>query len=123
MTGKGSRLGWMVAVGLGLALSPRAAAEESQPSGYWDGAGRKLGRGAANVVTAPLELIRNPYLVSEQDGALAGITVGLVHGVKDLVVRALAGVYEVATFLLPVPKGFRPLVSPEFVYAHGDWAP
>lgn len=123
MIGKGSRLGWLVAVGLGLALSPRVTAEETQPSGYWDGVGRKLGRGAANVVTAPLELIRNPYLVSEQDGALAGITVGLVHGVTDLVVRAVAGVYEVATFLLPVPKGFRPLVSPEFVYAHGDWAP
>lgn len=123
MTGKGSRLGWMMAVGLGLALSPRAAAEEPQSLGYWDGAGRKLGRGAANVVTAPLELIRNPYVVSEQDGALAGLTIGLVQGVKDLVVRAVAGVYEVATFMLPIPKGFRPLVSPEFVYAHGDWAP
>lgn len=123
MTGKGSRVGWMVAVGLGLALSPRVAAEGTQPSGYWDGVGRKLGRGAANVVTAPLELIRNPYLISERDGGLAGITVGLVHGVTDLVVRAVAGVYEVATFLLPVPKGFRPLVSPEFIYAHGDWAP
>lgn len=123
MMGKGRRLGWLVAVGLGLALSPRVAAKEPQPSGYWDGVGRKLGRGAANVVTAPLELIRNPYLVSERDGGLAGITVGLVHGVKDLVVRAVAGVYEVATFMLPVPKGFRPLVSPEFIYAHGDWAP
>jgi len=113
----------MVAVGLCLALSALVAAEETQPTSYWNGAGRKLGRGAANVVTAPLELIRNPYLVSEQDGGLAGITVGLVRGVKDLVVRAVAGVYEVATFMLPVPKGFRPLVSPEFVYAHGDWAP
>ena len=121
--GKRTRLGWLAAVGLWLAISPPAAAEEVHPSSYWDGIARKLGRGVANVVTAPLELIRKPYLVGEQDGGFAGLTVGIVQGVKAMVMRELAGIYEVATFMLPIPKEFRPLVSPEFVYAHGDWAP
>lgn len=121
--GKGTRLGWMVAVGLWLAVSPPVAAEEVHPMNYWDGIARKLGRGVANVVTAPLELIRKPYLVGEEEGGFAGITVGLAQGVKAMAMRELAGLYEVATFCLPIPKEFQPLVYPEFVYAHGDWTP
>lgn len=108
---------------MGLVMPLGWAAEEHHPKGYLDGAGRKLGRGAANIVTAPLELIRTPYFVGQQDGGFAAITVGLVQGAVAGAVRALAGVVEVATFPIPIPKGFRPLVQPEFVYAHGDWAP
>lgn len=122
MMGKGKRLGWLVGAAIGLWLSPSLAAEEGQPH-YWDGVARKFGRGVTNVASAPLELIRTPSLVSEQDGGLAGLTVGLVQGVKAMVVRELAGLYEVVTFCVPIPKNFRSLVHPEFVYAHGDWAP
>jgi len=125
MMGKGTGLGWLIGAAIGLMLSPSLAADEGQstPPPYWDGVARKFGRGVTNIATGPLELIRTPYLVSEQDGGLAGLTVGLAQGVKAMVVRELAGVYETTTFFLPIPRDFRPLVQPEFVYAHGDWAP
>ena len=84
---------------------------------------RKLGRGLANVVTAPLELIRKPFLVGQDDGGLAGMTVGVVQGIGAAVIREGAGLIEVVTFPLPFPNYFQPLVMPEFVYANGDWVP
>lgn len=111
-------------MGLGAAMPLGwAAADEYHPKGYLDGAARKLGRGAANVLTAPLELIRTPYFIGAQDGGFAAITAGMAQGLVAGVVRELAGIVEVATFPIPIPKDFRPLVKPEFVYAHGDWAP
>ena len=103
-------------------LEPLAhAGEPSQ--GYMEGATRKLGRGICNVATGPLELVRTPSLVNQQDGGLAGATIGVVQGVWAMAAREVVGVYEVATFLIPLPKGFRPIVTPEFVYANGDWSP
>jgi len=112
----------ILAVGsLGLAGSLSAA--EVWPEHYMDGISRKLGRGVANVVTAPAELIRQPYLVGQQEGGLAAITYGLVKGCWWTLYRALAGLYDAATFYVPIPRGFRSLIYPEFVYAGGEWAP
>jgi len=86
-----------------------------------DGALHKLGRGLSNIATAPAELLRVPTLVSRKDGYVAGSTVGLVKGVWLVVVRAVTGVYEVVTFPVEVPKGYGPLLHPEFVWEHGDW--
>ncbi|MBI4323559.1 MAG: exosortase system-associated protein, TIGR04073 family [Candidatus Omnitrophica bacterium] len=114
-------LALLMASGLG---GPRLAADEDQPpQSYAQGATRKLGRGVANVATAPLELIRVPYLMSQRDGGLAGLSVGMVQGAWAAVVRELAGAVEVTTFLIPLPKDFQPLIRPEFVYANGDWSP
>lgn len=105
-------------------FSTPSAAEQTAQVGYWNGTTRKLGRGLANVVSAPLELIRTPYFVGHQDGGLSSLTVGLVQGVGAAVVRELAGIVEVVTFFAPVPKKeFQPIVRPEFVYGHGDWLP
>lgn len=111
----------MIAFGGGAALL--SADEDQPPQTYARGVTRKLGRGVANVATAPLELIRVPYLTSHRDGGVAGLSIGIVQGAWSVVVRELAGVVEVATFLIPLPRGFRPILRPEFVYAHGDWSP
>jgi len=114
----------MIVMMMGSGVPDSLAAGGAPPQmSYARGATRKLGRGIANAATAPLEMIRTPYLVSQRDGGLAGITVGLVQGLWAVAVRELAGVVEVATFLVPLPKGFQPLLQPEFVYAHGDWSP
>lgn len=111
----------LMACGLG---GPWLAADEDQPpQTYARGVARKLGRGVANVATAPLELLRVPYLTSQREGGVAGLSVGVVQGAWSVVVRELAGVAEVTTFLIPLPSNFRPLVRPEFVYANGDWTP
>ena len=120
-SGKWLMLALLMACGLG---GPRLAADEDQPpQTYAKGVTRKLGRGVANVATAPLELIRVPYLTGQRDGGLAGLSVGMVQGAWSVVVRELAGLVEVTTFLIPLPRDFQPLIRPEFVYANGDWAP
>ena len=91
-------------------------------STYPDNALRKLGRGIANIVTCPLELIRTPELVGRKDGYVAALSVGIAQGAWRTVVRGVAGVWDVVTFYAAIPEGFKPLVTPEFVYAHGDWA-
>ena len=87
-----------------------------------DGALRKLGRGVANVASCPAELIRIPTLVGRQDGYLAAMSVGLLQGAWHMIQRGTVGLFEVATFYAEIPKGFRPLFTPEFVWAHGDWS-
>lgn len=117
------RWGWMLCFTAATTLlGPPAQAAESS-TGYMAGATRKLGRGICNMATGPLELIRTPSLVNQQDGGLAGATIGVVQGVWAMASREVVGVYEVATFLIPLPKGFRPIMTPEFVYAGGDWSP
>lgn len=106
-----------------LLMVTAQAVEAGAFNDYGKGATRKLGRGLANVATAPLELIRTPYFVEQRDGGLASITVGIVQGVGAVVIRELAGIVETVTFPIPLPKRFAPLIEPEFVYAHGDWAP
>lgn len=82
---------------------------------------RKLGRGIANVATCPAELLRTQEFVGRRDGYIGAITVGLVEGMWRTVLRGVTGVFEIATFYLEIPKGFEPLMKPEFVWAHGDW--
>lgn len=115
-----------LAVGLVLVAAGSAAAIEGSVttttgSPYSDGVLRKLGRGLANVATGVLEVPRTTELVTRKDGAIAGMTVGLVKGLWNGVVRELAGVYETVTFFVEAPKGFEPLVHPEFVWEAGNW--
>jgi len=102
------------------------AAEAAMPGShyYLDDSTRKLGRGVANILTSPLELIREPYLVGQRDGGFASVTVGVVRGVVSGVIRAGAGVIEVLTFYMSYPNhDYKPLVEPEFVFQHSEWVP
>ena len=105
-----------------LVLSMTSAAAQEAPPSYADGMWRKLGRGAANLLTCPAELLRTSERVGRRDGAISGVTVGVVQGLWRGLLRGGAGAIEVATFFLEVPKGFRPIIQPEFVWAHGNWA-
>ena len=104
-----------------MAAGAASAADEAPRLGYLEGSMRKLGRGAANIMTAPLELIRTPSLVNERDGWIAGLTVGFTQGISNVAIRELGGILEIGTFLLPMPKNFQPLVKPEFVFQNGRW--
>lgn len=82
---------------------------------------RKLGRGVANILTAPLEIIRTYTITNREEGFIAGHTVGLLIGVVRTGYRAAAGVYEVGTFYWSGRNNYAPIVKPEFVFAHGGW--
>ncbi|MBI2870934.1 MAG: exosortase system-associated protein, TIGR04073 family [Candidatus Omnitrophica bacterium] len=75
----------------------------------------KLGRGVANIGGSWLELVHQTQHTYEQDGALAGATTGVVKGVFMTAYRAIVGVYETATFLVPVPPDYQPIIYPEYV--------
>ena len=120
----GVRSGWpgllgVVVLTLGMAT---AAVAEDRTTSRADGRLRKLGRGAANVLTSPAELLRTPELVGRKSGTLASLTVGLVQGAWRVIQRAAVGAFEVTTFFLEIPKDYAPIVQPEFVWAHGNWA-
>lgn len=91
-------------------------------SGYCDDALKKLGRGAANCVTFPLELIEQVKRANLSDGPMAAYTWGLLKGVGMMGVRAVVGVYEVVTFPLPLPKEYKPILKdPEFFFEETNW--
>jgi len=77
--------------------------------------GKKLGRGIVNVATGWIELPKNIYDTSVESNPFIGITFGMIKGVGMTVIRTGAGVYDVATFLLPIPGDYVPVLEPEFV--------
>jgi len=87
-----------------------------------NGSLRKLGRGVANVIACPAELLRVPTIVGRRDGTLASLTVGLLQGAWQGIVRGATGAFEILTFYAAIPNGFGPIVQPEFVWQQGDWA-
>lgn len=78
---------------------------------------RKLGRGAANVATGVLEIPKSIQESFYDDGLIAASTYGVLDGIYKFVVRTVAGVYEVATFPIPLPADYVPIVEPEFLFS------
>ena len=119
-----TRSAWCWGFGMTVILVGMAApafADEGSPS-YMSGALRKLGRGLTNVVSCPFELIRTPELVGRKDGYPSALSVGILQGLWNGVVRGVLGIAEVGTFFVEWPaKDFAPILQPEFLYAHGDW--
>jgi len=85
---------------------------------YPERAVKKLGRGVANMVTSPLEIINQPVnSINRQqtDGVIANTTAavtGVAVGVGWTIWRLLAGAFDVVTFFAPPHK---PVIDPEFV--------
>ena len=63
----------------------------------------KLGRGCANIIFGPCELLIKPVDVAHEQGNIAGVTAGVFYGVFYTVARVVVGVADVATFLVPLP--------------------
>ena len=77
----------------------------------------KLGRGLCNILTSPLELPAQSSKANNSDGPFAGATVGVLKGLQMTVTRAVVGVYEVATFMLPIQKNSEPILKdPEYFF-------
>jgi putative exosortase-associated protein (TIGR04073 family) len=76
----------------------------------------KLGRGAANTLTAWLEINKSVYEKSVEKDPFAGVTEGLWVGVLNAAHRALVGIYEIATFPFPNEEGYEPILEPEYVF-------
>ena len=107
----------MVVIGLAFILSVSLLTPA-----YCDDAGKKLGRGICNAVTFPLEIVEQIKRVNNTDGPMASATYGVLKGVGMAGIRALVGVYEIATFPIPLPKGYKPILTdPEFFLEDKNW--
>ncbi len=100
-----------------------------QPMGYenyWDCVSRKLGRGISNAALGALEIPLKIYDVRFEEGGIAGLLFGTLNGIGYFVARELVGVFEIVTFLIPMPFtpndayhgegwGFGPIMNPEWI--------
>lgn len=83
---------------------------------------KKLGRGLSNAITFPFEIPLQMSRVNNTDGAMAGLTYGLLKGVGMAGLRALTGVYETITFPIPFPQKYEPILTdPEFIFEEKNW--
>ena len=80
----------------------------------------KLGRGISNVATGWLEIPIEMGNQLETKGDIAAFFSGPLMGVTKAIGRTLAGVYEIATFPIPIPRKYKPLVRPEFLYGEEE---
>ena len=72
----------------------------------------KLGRGISNILGGWLEIplnIQHHYSTRDTAGSIA---IGMVYGAVYAVYRTGVGVYETATFLLPYPENYEPILPP-----------
>ena len=93
---------------------------------------KKLGRGIANVVFAPLELPMKWWDVQNEMGGIAGITYGTLRGACFIVARVGVGLTDIITFPFPLPNcpdtpngygpGYGPIIRPAWVIdVNHDW--
>ncbi len=103
----------IVFTGLSEAASDSAITDPTPD--YSTGVSKKLGRGLSNVAFGWTDILKGIEDVGEEQNFFAAITWGPIYGTGKALHRTLAGAYEVATFPVPVPQNFDPLVEPEFV--------
>lgn len=86
---------------------------------------RKLQRGFMNIVFSPMELSTqmSQEKYDNADQMLPSWATGAVRGVAFTGGRALAGVYDIVTFPISLPKEYGPLIHPEFPWDHLKTSP
>lgn len=102
----------LVALVVGTLLMGGTAPAFAAPEASFSPMGKKLGRGVVNTSTGWVEFPKALYAVNEEWGPGVALTLGGLHGLEVVVVRTLAGVYEAATFPVPLPAEYVPVVLP-----------
>ncbi|MDD5282289.1 MAG: exosortase system-associated protein, TIGR04073 family [Candidatus Omnitrophica bacterium] len=88
-------------------------AEISDGDPRWGGSPlHKLERGAINIITCPIELPASMLSVADEKGEIFGFFIGAAEGVFTALFRALSGIYDTATFL--IPSYSKPIMEPEY---------
>jgi len=100
----------VLTIGLALAAPPAFSAEYS--------AGRKFGRGAANLTLGVLAIPGQIVRTTRKSGPFVGGTWGLVKGVSFMVASEVVGLYELATCPFETPPGYEPILKPEFPWQY-----
>jgi len=102
-------------VGVALADDYRTI-ENSSPQEVVNGMMTKAARGLTNVATGWVELPKQIYTTSEEDGAARGIFIGPFKGLGMMLVRTVSGAGELLTFFVAYPGFYDPYFDPGFVW-------
>jgi len=78
--------------------------------------GHKLTRGMANTLTGWAEMPKQMYLRATEGSLAMGVVKGVMEGIGMTFARTTAGLYEIATFAIPLPWHYQPLFEPEYVW-------
>jgi len=81
----------------------------------------KLGRGLTNILTGWGEFFRQPAKLMEENNWMVATFAGVVRGVGATVMREIAGVYDVVTFLVPFPGEYDSIIDPPTVFEEETW--
>ena len=99
-----------------LATDSYRTVEDSTPQEIVDAMATKGVRGAANIATGWLELPKQIYQTSREDGWRRGVVIGPFKGIGMTLVRTLTGVGELATFFVAFPNFYAPWFEPAYVW-------
>ena len=76
----------------------------------------KFGRGMTNLATSPGELINQiPPAMEQSPDYVTGSVVALGRGIGYTLLRAGAGLYDLATFPFPGKTNYGPTMKPETI--------
>lgn len=104
-----------------IILLTLAATVSAETATYQQTSREKLERGFANIISAPLELVKRPCVDTANYGFPPGFIIGVYGGILDTVARASVGVFEVLTFPFPIGSGngYGPVLNPGYIW--DDW--
>ena len=76
----------------------------------------KFSRGVTNVATSPGEVLTQmPTAMEQSPDYLTGFFMSLGRGAGYCLLRAGAGLYDIATFPFPGPSNYKPIIKPETI--------
>lgn len=101
---------------MSMAVTAQAVAGELAASSP----GQKALRGVTNLTLGLfIEWPKTVYYEAREQGPLLGIPAGFLAGFGLGLMRIGAGVWELATFPVPIPADYKPLLSPRYPFEPG----
>jgi putative exosortase-associated protein (TIGR04073 family) len=76
----------------------------------------KFSRGVTNVATSPGEFVNQvPPAMEQSPDYLTGFIMSIGRGLGYTLLRAGAGIYDIATFPFPGKTDYKPIMKPETI--------
>ena len=97
----------LASIGLAAGTTPVYAAQDEAGNAMCE----KLGRGLSNALTGWVEVPYNIEQGMKRSNPVGYAFAGLFKGLAVGVGRTAIGVIETATFWLPVPAGYAPIIA------------
>ena len=76
----------------------------------------KFGRGVTNIATGWVEIPKEIARYVNKTSDIAGFVVAPLKGTAKAIARTAVGVYDLLTFLIPLPRRYEPVIEPEYVF-------